>query len=92
MDPHSAIAYEVAKQEEGVVVSLATASPYKFSQDVMASLQKEETDEWQAMADLEKVCQDVTPAPLKRLKTQPILHTSVIEVADMKAVVKEELV
>ena len=92
LDPHSAIAYDVSSQEEGVVVSLATASPYKFSQDVMASLQKEEADEWQAMADLEKVCQDVTPAPLKRLKTQPILHTLVIEVADMKAVVKEELV
>ena len=92
LDPHSAIAYDVSSKAEGVVVSLATASPYKFSQDVMASLGKEEADEWKAMEDLEKVCQDETPAPLKRLKSQPLLHKSVIAVSDMKKVVKEELV
>ena len=89
LDPHSAIAYEVAKQEEGVIVSLATASPYKFSQDVMLALGKKEEDGWQAMSDLEAICQDETPVPLKQLRTKEILHKDVIEISEMKYVVRK---
>ena len=36
LDPHSAIAYKLAKEcKDRPIVSLATASPYKFSQDVL---------------------------------------------------------
>ena len=39
LDPHSVIAYKVAKEcKDRPIVSLATASPYKFSQDVLKAL------------------------------------------------------
>ena len=88
LDPHSAIAYEVAKQAEGVVVSLATASPYKFSQDVLSALKVKEEDEFKAMDQLKTMCQDPIPAPLKQLQDHEILHKSVIQKEDMKRVVQ----
>ena len=91
LDPHSAIAYDVAQKEEGIVVSLATASPYKFSQDVMKALGQEEEDEWKAMEDLEKICQDPIPCPLKMLQSLPIIHKDIISIDQMKSVVRKEI-
>ena len=49
LDPHSAIAYKVAKEcKDRPIVSLATASPYKFSQDVLKALRYTEDNEWMA--------------------------------------------
>ena len=88
LDPHSAIAYKVAKDNAGrPVVSLATASPYKFSQDVLKALNINEENEWVAMDELSKYCQDVIPAQLKELRDLAILHNQVIDVDSMKDVV-----
>ena len=87
LDPHSAIAYEVAKQESGVVVALATASPYKFSQDVLSALGMQEEDEWKAMEVLSSVCQDPIPSALQQLQSLPILHADVITKDTMKEAV-----
>ena len=91
LDPHSAIAYDVAQKEDGVVVSFATASPYKFSQDVMKALGQEEEDEWKAMEALEKICQDSIPAPLKMLQSLPVIHKDIISIDQMKSVVRKEI-
>lgn len=92
LDPHTAIGYRVAqKAKEEPIVSLATASPYKFSVDVLDSLGVEAEDEWDALEKLEKACQDPAPKPLASLKEKPILHDAVIEVDEMKSVVEKAL-
>ena len=90
LDPHSAIAYKVAKEcKDRPIVSLATASPYKFSQDVLKALGYTEDNEWMAMQDLSKYCQDAIPTQLKELQDLDVLHDRVIDVASMKDVVCE---
>jgi len=90
LDPHSAIAYKVAKEcKNRPIVSLATASPYKFSQDVLKALRYTEDNEWMAMQDLSKYCQDAIPIQLKELQDLDVLHDRVIDVASMKDVVCE---
>ena len=88
LDPHSAIAYKTAKEgKDRPIVSLATASPYKFSQDVLKALGYDEENEWKAMETLSKYCQDAIPSQLKELQDLDILHNKVIDVASMKDVV-----
>lgn len=90
LDPHSAIAYKVAKDAcEEVIVSLATASPYKFPQDVLAALDIESTAEFDAMHTLEKICDDPVPSNLAALQTSKIIHKDVIYVSEMKQSVKK---
>ena len=85
LDPHTAIAYKIAKEaKERPIVSLATASPYKFSQDVLNSIDMESKDELDAMKELSTVCQDPVPQGLAELEELPIRHKDVIEVAEMK--------
>ncbi len=85
LDPHSAIGYDIAqKASERPIVSLATASPYKFSQDVLDSIDLTSTDEMDAMKKLSAVCQDPVPKGLAELEELPIRHKEIIEVAEMK--------
>jgi threonine synthase len=92
LDPHTAIGYGVAKKlGEGVVVSLATASPYKFSQDVLAALGKEQKDEWQAMKDLAQINTDAIPQGLAELESLPVLHDAVVSVEGMKKTVADAM-
>ncbi len=87
LDPHSAIAYKVAMEASLPVVSLATASPYKFSKDVLASFNESCENEWLAMKKLSQFCQDSIPKNLAMLEYLDVLHSKVIEVEDMKNVV-----
>lgn len=85
LDPHSAIAYKVAKDaRETPIIALATASPYKFSQDVLASFHQNEPDEFKAMQDLSKICQDAIPTSLNVLQNLNVLHSNVIDINEMK--------
>lgn len=85
LDPHSAIGYDIAKKaKERPIVSLATASPYKFSQDVLDSIDLSSSDEMDAMKKLSEVCQDPVPKGLAELEELPIRHKDIIEVAEMK--------
>ena len=89
LDPHSAIAYHLIQNKEEICVSLATASPYKFSQDVMNALTNRKYDEWQAMEKLCTYCQEDVPKALKELKNLEIVHKDVIEVHEMKQAVRK---
>lgn len=85
LDPHSAIGYDIAdKASQRPMVSLATASPYKFSQDVLDAIGKTSQDELDAMHQLEKVCQNPIPKGLAELETLPVLHKDVIAIDAMK--------
>ena len=92
LDPHSAIAYQVAKDaKERPIVALATASPYKFSQDVLDALHQNSTDELEAMKQLQTVCSDPIPKGLKALESLEIRHKEVISVEQMKDVVEKNM-
>ena len=87
LDTHSAVSHFVAKNyaiEGKTVVSLSTASPYKFPQAVMSALGEDIEDEWKALKRLEEVNEDACPKALEALKDKPDLHTSVIGKNDMK--------
>lgn len=92
LDPHSAIAYQVAKDaKERPIVALATASPYKFSQDVLDALHQNSTDELEAMKQLQTICSDPIPKGLKALESLEIRHKEVISVEQMKEVVEKNM-
>ena len=92
LDPHSAIAYQVAKDaKEKPIVALATASPYKFSQDVLDALHQNSTDELEAMKQLQTICSDPIPKGLKALESLEIRHKEVISVEQMKDVVEKNM-
>ena len=87
LDTHSAVAYHVAKTCAGAgeaVVSLSTASPYKFPQAVMSALGQVIDDEWAALAKLQEANKDACPAALANLKNAQVLHDVVIEKAQMR--------
>ena len=90
LDTHSAVAYHVAKKYADAgktVVSLSTASPYKFPQAVMSALGEDIADEWEALARLGEINVDACPAPLANLKNAEVLHDAVIEKGQMKETV-----
>ena len=85
LDTHSAIGYEVAdKASQRPIVSLATASPYKFSIDVLDALGIEAKGELEAMHQLREICQDPIPEGLAELESLPILHKDVLAIDEMK--------
>ena len=91
LDPHSAIGYRAGLARKGSepMVVLATASPYKFAQDVMQAVTGEQLPEWIALHRLEEICQDPVPAGLAALENAEILHETVVDVAGMKEAVRE---
>ncbi len=75
-DPHSAVAFAVAKDYQKVtgsttpMVVLSTASPYKFPCSVLESLGHEvPADEFDAFSKLEEITKEPSPAVLASLKT-----------------------
>ncbi len=87
LDTHSAVAYHVAKKYADAgktVVSLSTASPFKFPQAVMSALGEEIEDEWNALSKLSEINDDACPKALAELQNKKDLHTSIIEKNEMK--------
>lgn len=98
LDPHSAIGYALADEAAArgdVVVSLATASPYKFSSDVLKALGADNdididsSDPWKALKKLSKINEDLIPAGLAGLEEAEVLHDKVLKVPEMEAAVEE---
>ena len=99
LDTHTAVAYasyEKYKAQTGdntPAVIVSTASPYKFTKDVLVSIDKkyEDKDFFSLMGDLEKILGVEIPAPIKGIENRPILHNTVIEKDSIKDFVKEHL-
>lgn len=77
MDPHTAVAWHVAKairknDASRACVVLSTASPYKFPGSVLAALgQTVPADEFEALAQLEHTSGIPAPASLRELRQRP---------------------
>ena len=87
MDTHTAVAYaayQKYKAESGdskPMVIVSTASPYKFTKDVMTALDAKyaDGDAFALQADLERVSGVAVPATIVGLEHRPILHKYVCE-------------
>lgn len=98
IDPHTAVALHAARtyqketgSEEPVIV-LSTASPYKFSRDVLRCLNGEElTDDFKAMDRLHALSGLPVPQGLAELRDLPVRFTRSIEQKDGMHVIAERM-
>ncbi len=93
IDPHTAVAKTVldATEPEGRVrVVLSTASPYKFSAEVLRALDPAATfaDGFKAMDRLAALTHTQPPAQLSGLRSLPVRFTQVVERPAMTQVVE----
>lgn len=90
MDPHTAVGSYVMEQlalTEPCVL-LSTASPYKFTRDVLKALQVEAAaDDFVCMEQLSELTKTSIPQGLYALKSMEERFSDVIEVTDMEAYV-----
>ena len=94
MDTHTAVAMRVLREyrertcDRTPCVVVSTASPFKFSADVLRALTGAAPDDAFACADeLERICGGRMPRALRELRTLPVLHTGVVEPAGMEQAV-----
>lgn len=96
LDTHTAVAYasyEKYKKDSGdntKTVIVSTASPYKFTKDVMVAIDEkyEAMDFFALMKEMEKVWGETIPEPIKGIEDKPVLHKTVIEKDNIKEFVK----
>ncbi len=91
IDTHTAVAINAANlymneyKAERKILSVSTASPYKFARDVYVSLfDKEPADELSALAELSEKTETVIPSPLSGLASKKVLHDEIIDKDDME--------
>lgn len=95
MDTHTAIGRRVAEdyvRETGdrrPMVVLATASPFKFAQDVLRAITGEQLPGFPALDRLSEVCGLPVPRPLATLRDQKEIHADVVDASDMARCVEE---
>ena len=102
MDPHTAVASHVLRQyrikhhDATPTVIIATASPYKFSRDVLAGVAGEAAancpDAFAASEELERITGVPMPEQVRNLRKLPILHRAECDVSDMGRTVLQEFV
>ena len=99
LDTHTAVAYasyEKYKKETGdntPAVIVSTASPYKFTKDVLISIDNKYKDMefFPLMKELERISNVKVPAPIDGIETRPVRHNNVIEKSEIKDFVKKQL-
>lgn len=82
IDTHTAVAYKAYEkyvtrtQDSTKTVIVSTASPYKFSKDVLKSLDVEcdNLDEFEIIDELSKKTNTEVPAPIMKLKNAKVIH------------------
>ena len=95
IDPHTAVAKHVldrvSRQSNDVRVCLSTASPYKFSSDVLAALghSTADLDDFACMHTLAEITDTNPPIQLSSLNDNVIIHTDVREKEELASYVFE---
>ena len=100
LDPHTAVAtkvyadYAAASGDDHPYVVVSTASPYKFGRAVLEAITGEAVEndsESAVLKELAAVTGTAVHHALADVETRPILHDTVIEIAEMPATVAEIL-
>ena len=96
IDTHTAVAKNAAEQykraykAERKMLTVSTASPYKFAKDVLCALDPKSTsDGTQALSALSEMTSTEIPAPLSGLDNKPIRFNTVIDKNEMESAVLE---
>ena len=96
IDPHTAVAasatyaYMRENKAERKILTVSTASAYKFAADVYTSLtDKNPVNELSALTELEALTKWECPLPLKNLGGKKIIHTEMLSTADMRNSVRK---
>lgn len=95
IDPHTAVAKHVldrvSRQANDVRVCLSTASPYKFSSDVLAALGHSTVglNDFACMHTLAEITGTIPPIQLSSLNDNVIIHTDVREKEQLASYVAE---
>ncbi|MBD5485374.1 MAG: threonine synthase [Lachnospiraceae bacterium] len=99
LDPHTAVAsavyqkYMTDTKDETKTVIVATASPFKFTRNVMNAID----GKYDAMSDfdladeLSKIGNIDVPRAIEEIRTAPVIHDNVCDKTEMKAAVKRFL-
>ncbi|QUH24662.1 threonine synthase [Serpentinicella alkaliphila] len=99
MDTHTAVAYSVYKEykdssgDDRKTVIVSTASPYKFTANVMKAIDSkyDGQDEFELMNEMETLSKVIIPESIRDLNTKPILHTTICAKDEMKQQVEKIL-
>lgn len=99
MDTHTAVAYagyqkyKASSDDKNPMIIVSTASPYKFTKDVMIALKEASAsdDDFALMKKLEELSKVAIPTPIADLEMKPVLHNHVCEKEDIKKFVREFL-
>ncbi len=96
IDTHTAVAlsatlrYRSENKAERNILTVSTASPYKFARNVYLSLTGEQcVDDLNALDMLEALTSQAIPRPLDGIGERAILHDGCISVCDMEGAVME---
>ena len=100
MDTHTAVAavaydkYKAATGDDKTPTVIAsTASPYKFTRNVMDAIDPayDAEDDFELVDELNKVSKTAVPKAIEEIRTAPVLHDTVCETAAMEDEVKKIL-
>ena len=96
IDPHTAVAFHATckyiedNKAERRILTVSTASAYKFAEDVYTSLtDNHPSDGLAALEMLNELTSEPIPAPLKGLGEKEILHSATIDKTEMKDAVSD---
>ena len=94
MDTHTAVAAAAGRQARDVpVVIVSTASPYKFSVDVLKGLDiASGDDEFEAVRRLSYTGTGPIHRAVDGLQEKPVLHDKVIDISEMRETVRQLIV
>lgn len=100
MDPHTAVAacacrkYVEETKDRTKMVIASTASPYKFTRSVMEAIDAEKygkMEDFELVDELSALSGVMVPKAIEEIRSAPVRHHTVCEVAQMKQVVKKFL-
>ena len=99
LDTHTAVAsrvyrkYRAESGDETKTVIASTASPYKFTRSVMDAIGGDNTGltDFELVDRLSELSGVKIPRAIEEIRTAPVLHDTVVETENMKAIVKKFL-
>lgn len=99
IDTHTAVAaavyqkYQKETKDTTKTVIASTASPYKFTRSVMNAIDEkyDSMGDFELVDELSKISNTEVPNAIHEIRTAPVLHDTVCEKNEMKAVVKKFL-
>lgn len=99
LDPHTAVAsavyrkYVADTKDETKTVIVSTASPFKFTRSVMNAIDPkyDAMDDFALADELSRIGKVAVPGAVEEIRTAPVLHDTVCDKTQMKAVVKQFL-